>query len=435
MLDWKFIRENIEFVERKVRERGYSVPLKDFVKLYDKRSETKKELDELRHKLKENSRQVGRLKSQGKNEEADELMKKGRELSDEIQKLEKGLKAVEQRLLEISLIIPNLHDDDVPVGPDDTYNQEVRRWGKPREFDFEPKPHWEIGEKLGILDLKRAVKVAESGFSALKGAGAVLERALINFFLTENAKRGYIEVMTPFLINSNALKGTGQLPKFENDLYKVENEDLYLNPTAEVPIVNLLRDEIIPEEELTISLTGYAPSFRKEAGAYGAETRGIIRQHQFNKVEMIKITKPEWSAEEHEKMVSDAENLLQLLNLPYRVVLLSSGDMGFSASKCYDLEVWIPSQNRYREISSVSNTRDFQARRAKIRFKRKETKKNELVHTLNGSGLAVGRTVVAILENFQTPDGKVVIPEKLRPFTGFDIIEPQKGYFFVGKVK
>jgi seryl-tRNA synthetase len=319
-------------------------------------------------------------------------------------------------------MVPNIPLDDVPQAEDEKGNEVIEYWGEPRKFNFEPLPHWEIGTRLGIMDFEAASKVAGSGFIVMKDKGAKLERAIINFFLDHNTSLGYKEMFIPFLIKGESLKGTGQLPKFKDDLYKVDGEDLYLNPTAEVPLVNVFRDAILKEEELPIYVTGYAPSFRKEAGSYGKDTRGILRQHQFNKVELIKITKPEDSEKEHLAMVKDAAHILQLLGLPYRIVKLSAGDMGFAAAKCYDIEVWLPSYGTYREISSVSNCLDFQARRANIKFRRKENQKVEYVHTLNGSGLAVGRTVIAILENYQQNDGSVIIPEVLRDYTKFDKI-------------
>lgn len=418
MIDIKLITKNPELVKRKLSERGFQnlQIVDEILELDEKRREKTVKMNELQHLRNTLSKEVGIKKQKG--EDVSELMEKLKKIKEETELLEKEVDYLTKQITEKLLYLPNIHFEEVPVGIDDSFNVEVRRWGEPRKFDFEPKPHWEIGEKLGIMDFDSSATVAGKGFVTMVGLGALLERAIINFFLTENTKRGYIEILPPYLVNSASLYCTGQLPKFEKDLYKLEEEDLYLNPTAEVPLINLYRDCIIPEELLPIKLTAYAPSFRREAGSYGIETRGLMRRHQFNKVELIKFTRPEDSKEEHEKMVEDAEHLLQLLGLPYRVVLLSSGDMSFSSAKTYDLEVWIPSQNTYKEISSVSNCTDFQARRGNIRFRRTDTKRVEFVHTLNGSGLAVGRTVLAILENYQEEDGSVTIPEVLRPFMG-----------------
>ncbi len=425
MLDIKFLCENLNFVKEKLKYRNVTVNIEEIVSLYSERKKVVSEVDNLRAKEKSISKDIGKLKSKG--EDFSELMKEISKVSSEIEKKEIYLSQIEEKLKDLLSMVPNIPSDDVPQGPDESYNVEIKRWGEPKKFDFEPKPHWEIGEKLAILEFESASKIAGSGFAVLKGKGAKLERAIINFFLDFNTSiLGYKEFFIPFLVNGNSLYCTGQLPKFKLDLYKLEEENLYLNPTAEVPLVNVYRDFIFEEEELPVKITAYAPSFRKEAGSYGKDTRGILRQHQFNKVELIKFTKPENSEEEHEKMVKDAAKLLEALGLPYRVVKLSSGDMGFSASKCYDIEVWLPSYNTYREISSVSNCKDFQARRGNIKFRRKDTKKLEFVHTLNGSGLAVGRTLIAILENYQQEDGSVLIPEVLRKYTGFEIITTEK---------
>lgn len=423
MLDVKFIASNPDLVKQKLKYRHCTINIDEVVSLYERRKKIVFEVDNLRAKEKQISKEIGMLKSKG--QDASNLLNEISKVSNEIKSKEVELEEIETSIEKLLLMIPNLPLDDVPEGEDEKSNEIVSYWGEPRKFDFDPLPHWEIGVKLGIMDFDAASRIAGSGFIVMKDKGAKLERAIINFFLDFNTnKSGYKEIWIPFLIKGDSLQATGQLPKFKEDLYRIEGEDLYLNPTAEVPLVNIFRDQVLEEDELPIYITGYAPSFRKEAGSYGKDTRGILRQHQFNKVELIKITKPEDSEKEHQKMVEDASNILKALNLPHRVVKLSAGDMGFSAAKCYDLEVYLPSYGTYREISSVSNCLDFQARRGNIRFKRKETKKLEYVHTLNGSGLAVGRTLIAILENYQQKDGSVVIPEALRQYTGFDVITP-----------
>jgi len=339
-----------------------------------------------------------------------------REVSGKIKKMDLKIRSMEEKIQGSLLEIPNMVDESVPVGPDEESNIEIRKWGKPREFDFKPQAHWDLGEKLDILDFERGAKIAAARFTVLKNSGARLERALINFMLDIHTKEHhYQEIFPPFLVNANTMMGTGQLPKFENDLFK-SNDELYLVPTAEVPLTNLHQDEIIPETNLPFYYTAYTACFRREAGSYGKDVRGLIRQHQFNKVELVKICKPEDSFEELETLTRDAEVVLQRLELPYRVVTLSTGDIGFSAAKTYDLEVWLPAQGKYREISSCSNCTDFQARRANIRYRAQESGKVHYVHTLNGSGIAVGRTMVAILENFQEKDGSIIIPDTLRPY-------------------
>lgn len=420
MLDVKFIVNNLDYVKEKLKYRNCTVSLDKIASLYEERRKIVFEVDNLRAEQKSLSKQIGFIKSKGGDDS--ELREKISKVSEMIEKKEEELERIEEELNSLLLMIPNIPLDDVPQAEDEKGNEVIEYWGEPRKFNFEPLPHWEIGTRLGIMDFEAASKVAGSGFVVMKDKGAKLERAIINFFLDHNTSLGYKEMFIPFLIKGESLKGTGQLPKFKDDLYKVDGEDLYLNPTAEVPLVNVFRDAILKEEELPIYVTGYAPSFRKEAGSYGKDTRGILRQHQFNKVELIKITKPEDSEKEHLAMVKDAAHILQLLGLPYRIVKLSAGDMGFAAAKCYDIEVWLPSYGTYREISSVSNCLDFQARRANIKFRRKENQKVEYVHTLNGSGLAVGRTVIAILENYQQDDGSVIIPEVLREYTKFDKI-------------
>ena len=351
-----------------------------------------------------------------------EIQAEIRQLGEDVKKLEEKLGELDLKQKEALLFIPNTPDPEIPIGADDSANVEVKRWGEPTKADFELKPHWDLCPELNMLDFERGVKLAHTRFTLYRGKGARLERAIINFFLdTHTGTRGYEEIFPPVMANSKTMTGTGQLPKFKEDMFKCVDEDLYLIPTAEVPVTNIYQDEILDEEMLPKYMTAYTPCFRREAGSAGKDTRGLIRQHQFNKVELVKLTKPEQSAEEHEKLTRDAENVLELLGLPYRRVCLSTGDIGFSAKKCYDLEVWMPSYNSYKEISSCSNFGDYQARRANIRFRRKDGS-IEFVHTLNGSGLAVGRTLAAICENFQTENGHIVIPEVLRKYTGFDII-------------
>ncbi len=418
MLDIKLIREKPDFVKQRLALRDESLPLMvDEVLALDKeRRLIIKEIEELKAERNKLSKEIGILFREGKKEEAEKLKEVVSAKKERIECLEKELKEVEERFNNTMLRIPNLPAPDVPVGKDESDNVEIRRWGEPKKFDFEPFPHWEIGEKLGILDFERGAKLSGSRFTVMFREAARLERALINFMLDLHTKEhGYTEVWTPVLVKPEILIGTGQLPKFEEDLYKVCDEDLYLIPTAEVSLTNLHANEILSEGELPKYYTAYTPCFRREAGAHGRDVRGILRQHQFDKVELVKIVKPEDSYQELEKLVQEAEKVLQLLELPYRVVELCTGDLGFSAAKTYDIEVWIPSQNMYREISSCSNTEDFQARRAKIRYKNKEGK-NILVHTLNGSGLAVGRTLIAIMENYQKPDGTFDIPEVLKKY-------------------
>ncbi|MEN2997544.1 MAG: serine--tRNA ligase [Brevinematia bacterium] len=422
MLDIKFIVANVEFVKEKLKYRNCSVDIGKLVELYEQRKRIVFEVDNLRAKEKQISREIGVLKS--RSQDTTDLLNQISRISEEIKQKEVALEEIERSIRENLLLVPNLPMDDVPAGEDEKSNEVVGYWGEPRKFDFDPLPHWELGVKLGIMDFEASSRIAGSGFIVMKNKGAKLERAVINFFLDFNTSRsGYKEIWAPFLVREDSLVATGQLPKFKQDLYKIEEEDLFLNPTAEVPLINIFRDQVLEEDELPVCITGFAPSFRKEAGAYGKDTRGILRQHQFSKVELIKLTKPEDSEREHQKMVEDASNLLKALELPHRIVKLSAGDMGFSSAKCYDIEVYLPSYGTYKEISSVSNCLDFQARRGNIRFRRKETKKLEYVHTLNGSGLAVGRTIIAILENYQQKDGRVLIPEVLRSYTGFDVID------------
>ena len=419
MLDIKLIRQNPEFVKERLatRDKAYSDMIDELLAVDNERRNVIAEVEKLKAEKNKLSKDIGKLYREGKREEAEKLKEQVEGKNKKIERLEKDLKEVELRFQDILLRIPNIPHPSVPIGEDENDNVEIRRWGEPRKFDFEPLPHWEIGEKLGILDFERGVKLSGSRFTVMFKEAARLERALINFMLDIHTKEnGYTEVWTPVLVKSEILIGTGQLPKFEEDLYKIADEDLYLIPTAEVSLTNLHAGEILKEDELPKYYTAYTPCFRREAGSHGKDVRGILRQHQFDKVELVKIVKPQNSYDELEKLVKDAEKILQLLELPYRVVELCSGDLGFSASKTYDIEVWIPSQNRYREISSCSNTEDFQARRAKIRYKDKSTGKNIFVHTLNGSGLAVGRTLLAIMENYQNKDGSFDIPEVLKDY-------------------
>ncbi|WP_024791577.1 serine--tRNA ligase [Lebetimonas sp. JS032] len=415
MIDLKLLERDFENVTKKLKLKGINENLlKEIKQLFSKKKELKTRLDKLFEKRNILSKQIGNLVKEGKKEEAENLKKEVAALKEEIEKLNTTSKQIETELENKALNIPNIPDDDVPVGKDENDNVEIKRWGKIPEFDFEIKPHDELGEKLNWLDFKKGVKLAKSRFTVLKSDAARLERALINFLIEHNREYGFEEVYVPFIVNRETMTATGQLPKFEEDLFKIEGEELYLIPTAEVPLTNLFRDEIIEDLSKSVKLTAYTPCFRKEAGSYGKDTKGIIRQHQFDKVELVAITRPEESDKMFEEMVECASRALEKLNLPYRQVMLCTGDLGFSAAKTIDLEVWIPSQNRYREISSVSNTRDFQARRGKIRFK--DGKKNRLVHTLNGSSLAVGRTLVAIMENYQRKDGTIEIPEALRRY-------------------
>jgi seryl-tRNA synthetase len=390
------------------------------LRLDEERRSILRELESLRAERNALSKEIGKRKSKG--EQTAELEGKVKEIKEKIEVLEAQLSKVEEQLKRVMLSIPNIPHQSVPVGKDETENVEVRRWGVPREFDFEPKAHYEIGEALGILDFERGASLAGSRFTVMWGWGAKLERALINFMLDFHTSRGYKEVWVPHLVKPEILEGTGQLPKFEEDLYFCERDSLYLIPTAEVPLTNLFRDTILEEKDLPIYLTAYTPCYRREAGAYGKDIRGIIRQHQFDKVELVKIVHPDTSDQELERLTADAEEILKLLGLPYRVVALCTGDLGFASAKTYDIEVWFPSQNKYREISSCSNCTDFQARRMNTRFKDSEGRKR-FVHTLNGSGLAVGRTLAAILENYQQKDGSVIVPEVLRDYLKAEVIK------------
>lgn len=415
MLDIKFVRDHIDEVEAMLRNRQLDLDLSEFKNLDDRRRRLLGEVERLKYEKNRISDEIAKLKKEGR--DASSLVEQSRELSQRIGELDSELTKIEDEFRQILLFIPNMPHESVVVGRSEQDNPVVKVWGEKPSFNFEPKPHWDIGEKLGILDFERAAKMTGARFTLYWGVGAELERALINFMLDMHTSRhGYTEVLPPFIVNSSSLIGTGQLPKFKNDLFKLEGWDYYLVPTAEVPVTNIHAGEILNEEDLPKYYTAYTPCFRSEAGSYGKDTRGLIRQHQFNKVELVKIVRPEDSYNELESLLADAESILQALGLHYRVVSLCTGDLGFAASKTYDIEVWLPGQNTYREISSCSNFEDFQARRADIRFRRKGKKKTEFVHTLNGSGLAVGRTVVAILENYQQEDGSVIIPEVLRPY-------------------
>jgi seryl-tRNA synthetase len=430
MLDVHFVRENFDLVREKLSTRNFDPALLDnFTKLDGVRRSLIRERDELNAASNRISKEVGALMREGKKDEAEAKKAESRAVAEKVKTIEAKLDEMENEFRAILTSVPNLPHQSVPAGADESANMEVRRWGTPRDFaaeGFEPKDHVDLGVGLGILDQERATKMTGARFAVLSGLGAKLERALINFMLDLHTKEhDYREMLPPFIVNDDSLFGTGQLPKFEADLFKLRFErDYYLVPTAEVPLTNLHRDEILNEKDLTLSYTAYTPCFRSEAGSYGRDTRGLIRQHQFDKVELVKFTKPEDSYEALEKLTRDAETVLQRLGLPYRTVTLSTGDMGFSASKTYDIEVWLPSQKTYREISSCSNCEAFQARRAQIRFKRDGKSKTEFVHTLNGSGLAVGRTWIAILENYQQADGSVIVPEVLTPYLGVDVIAP-----------
>lgn len=421
----KFVRENPELVMDAMRKRNANVNLDEFLELEKKRRELTLQVEALKSQRNAASQEIGKMKKAGEN--ADAQMAEVRALGDKIAEDDKELKDIEARLKEILMTIPNMPAADTPVGSSDADNSVVRTWREPAKFAFEPQAHWDIGEKLNILDVERAGKVSGARFTFYRGLGSRLERSVINFFLDiHTGENGYTEFFPPFIVNKDSMQGTGQLPKFAEDMFKLEGLDYYLIPTAEVPITNLHRDEILSGDDLPLYYTAYSACFRAEAGSAGRDTRGLIRQHQFNKVELVKFTKPEDSWDELEKLTANAEKVLQLLELPYRVVRLCTGDIGFSSAATYDLEVWLPAANCYREISSCSNFLDFQARRANIRFRRDTKSKPEFVHTLNGSGVAVGRTIAAILENYQQADGSVIVPKVLRPYMGCDVIEAPK---------
>ena len=417
MLEIKFIRENKELVTKALKDRNNDLSIKSIIEVDSQRRKLIQEVEELRNLRNHVSEKIGRQKKEGK--DSTELISQMKEVNSRIKELDNNLTKKKESLNNYLLSIPNIPHPSVPVGKNETENKVVKSWGDITEFDFQYLPHWEIGENLGILDFERAAKLTGARFVVYYGLGARLERALINFMLDlHHNQHGYKEVLPPFIVNKQSLIGTGQLPKFNEDLFKLENWNYYLIPTAEVPVTNLHRDEILNEEALPIKYVAYTPCFRSEAGSYGKDTRGIIRQHQFNKVELVKFCHPENSYNELESLLLDAEEVLQRLKLPYRVVVLCTGDLGFSASKTYDIEVWLPGQNRFCEISSCSNFEAFQARRANIRYRPKGQTKTKLVHTLNGSGLALGRTVAAILENYQQKDGSVIIPDVLIEYMG-----------------
>ncbi|AVQ70497.1 serine-tRNA ligase [Microcystis aeruginosa NIES-2519] len=426
MLDLKQIRENPEEVQKRLDSRGGSYDIAPILQLNQQQKALELERSSLQARGNEIGKLVGQKVKSGSDVNSPEILAmktEGNEIKSKLAQLEPQEKEIKAAIDQKILDLPNLPSETTPIGKDERENVEVKRWGE----EYKPTnpnilPHWEIGEKLGILDFERAVKIAQSRFVNLIALGAALERALINFMLDRHIVAGYTEVLPPILINSDSLRGTGQLPKFAEESFKCRDDELWLAPTAEVPVTNLYRDEILSSEQLPIKHCAYTPCFRREAGSYGKDTRGLIRLHQFNKVEMVKIVHPDASAQEHESLVANAEAILQALQLPYRVIELCSGDLGFSAAKCYDLEVWLPSANTYREISSCSNFRDFQARRANIRFKEKGQKGTNFVHTLNGSGLAIGRTMAAVLENYQQPDGTVKVPEVLQPYLKRQVI-------------
>jgi len=439
MLDIKFVRENLDFVKKAMQDRGYIVidekeklhlseeqreGALDFHHIIDKEAERRnilKEVEILRNKRNVTSEAIAKLKS--KKQDASHLINEMREVANTIKEMDEKLKVLDEETQEFLLNVPNIPHDSVPRGKDETENVVLRKWGEPKEFDFEPLNHWDIGEVLGLIDFDRGSKIAGARFSLMTGFGAKLERALMNFMLDLNTSKGYTEIFPPIIVNRESMTGTGQLPKFENELFIVRDPEFYLIPTAEVPVTNIHRDEILSEKELPLYYTAYTPCFRREAGSYGRDVRGLIRQHQFNKVELVKFVLPEKSFDELEALTHDAEDILRKLELPYQLVELCTGDLGFAASKTYDLEVWLPGQEKYREISSCSNFTDYQARRANIRFRREGKKGTEFIHTLNGSGLAIGRTLVAILENYQEKDGSIVVPEVLRPYMGIDVIK------------
>lgn len=421
MLDIKLIRENPEKINELLKRRNPDLSIDEIIAIDVQRRKVQSQADELRAKRKKDSQMIGELKKKGENTDA--VQAEVKLLGDEIKALEEEESKLDEKQKSLLLHTPNTPDETTPVGKSEDDNVVVSTWGEPTKFDFEAKAHWDLCEEKNLVDFERGVKLSQSRFTLYRGKGARLERAIINFFLDQHTEhQGYEEILPPFMANAQTMTGTGQLPKFKEDMYKCENEDLYLIPTAEVPVTNIYQGEILAEEDLPKYMTAYTPCFRREAGSAGKDTRGLIRVHQFNKVELVKLCKPETSPMEHEKLTEDAEAMLQMLGLPYRRVALCSADIGFSANKCWDLEVWMPSYNDYKEISSCSNFGDYQARRANIRYRDKETGKVNFVHTINGSGLAVGRTFAAIVENFQQADGTILIPEVLQKYTGFDRI-------------
>ena len=422
MLDIKLIRENPEKINELLKRRNPDLSVDEVIEIDVERRKIQARADELRAKRKAESQKIGELKKKGENTDA--IQEDVRKIGDDIKQLEDEQSVLDERQRDLLLHIPNIPDETTPIGTSEDDNQEVYKWGEPRKFDFEFKPHWDICEEKGLVDFERGVKLSQSRFTLYRGLGAKLERAIINFFLDyHTSEQGYEEVLPPFMANAATMTGTGQLPKFAEDMYKCVDEDLYLIPTAEVPVTNIYAGEILSEDQLPMYMTAYTPCFRREAGSAGKDTRGLIRVHQFNKVELVKLCTQESSPAEHEKLTEDAEKMLQLLGLPYRREALCTADIGFSANKCWDLEVWMPSYGTYKEISSCSNYGDYQARRANIRYRDKQTGKTRFVHTINGSGLAVGRTFAAIIENYQQADGSIVIPEVLRKYTGFDVIK------------
>ena len=423
MHDLSHFRNNFEKLAERLATRSGAINLDGFRDLDLKRRSAISQAEQLKARKNQESQEIGKLKREGA--DTTERQKEVRAIADQIAALDEQVKTVDDEFQKLLSGIPNIPHESVPVGKSADDNVEVRRSGVPTKFDFEPKAHWDLGPELGILDFERAVKITGARFALYWGAGARLERALVNFFLDVHTRHhGYTEVLPPFMVNSASLYGTGQLPKFAEDLFKIENSDFWLIPTAEVPVTNIYRDETLEGEHLPVKLCAYTPCFRSEAGSYGRDVRGIIRQHQFQKVELVKFTRPEQSCEELEKLTADAEDILVRLGLPFRTVVLCTGDMGFSSAKTYDIEVWLPGQNGYKEISSCSNFEAFQARRAGIRYR--AGKKSEFAHTLNGSGLAVGRTWVAIIENYQQKDGSVIIPEVLRPYMNAEVIHPER---------
>ena len=419
MIDPKILEENMELVKAKLSQRGQGIDFDMIIRFDEERRRVIREVEALEHQRNIGSKRVGELKRQSRNEEAANIQSRLKDISENIKELNTKRTQIENDFQLLLLNIPNIPHESVPIGNDESDNLQIRLWGKPSEFDFEFKDHVTMGKSLDILDLERAAKITGSRFALYKGLGARIERALINFMIEEHTnKHGYTEVLPPFIANRDSFVGTGNLPKFEHELFKIENTDMYLIPTAEVPVTNIHREETLLEQELPKKYVAYTPCFRKEAGSYGKDVYGIMRQHQFNKVELVKFVLPESSYDELETLTNDAARILELLELPYRIVVLCTGDMGFSSAKTYDLEVWVPSENRYREISSCSNFEDFQARRANIRYRSSSGGKPKFVHTLNGSGLAIGRTVIAILENYQKSDGSVQIPKVLVPYMG-----------------
>ena len=418
MLDLRYIRDNIEFLGEMLKNRGTEANLDEFEQFDAERREILTKVEALKHKRNNVSQEIGKMMREGKKEEAEAVKAEMGGVSAEIKKLDARLNELDEKLRYFQMTIPNVYHESTPVGNDEEDNILVRTWGEPKKFDFEPKAHYELGEDLEILDFERGAKLGGSRFTVYRGAGARLERALINFMLDlHTTEHGYTEHMTPFIVNREICEGTGQLPKFEDDMYKT-TDDMFLIPTSEITLTNLHRKEILDEKDLPKYFTAYSPCFRREAGSYGRDMKGLIRQHQFNKVEMVKLATPQTSYDELEKMVVNAETVLQRLGLPYRIVQLCTGDIGFGAAKTYDLEVWVPAQDKYREISSCSNCGDFQARRMGLKYRPEGETKSEFVHTLNGSGVAVGRALLAILENYQQEDGSIIIPEVLRPYMG-----------------